>query len=273
MTDWMQHGWEIFKVVAPWVTGGLAGAVFTYILNQRAGRHKKPRLLLTTQQVDYAIPSKDKQLQELRVSYRGQPFDSLLLFQMEVKNISDRTVNASPFLLFLNDQSIVVDRSTLVQPLNRETAWTPQISQTGAYVWDASELKPGDQARLRLLVTHATEVSWSWRGDDEVEITSYGRENEQTLERELHNVIAWIAVYILFGTIPFLSSSARALFLVMSSPYIVRYFLRWLNLISGRKWITPTNGPIVVADSTAAIHVATDEAGRSTISVQPIDNG
>jgi hypothetical protein len=94
--------------------------------------------------------------------------------------------------------------------------------------------------------------------------------NEHTLERELHNIIAWIAVYILFGTIPFLSSSARALFLVMSSPYIVRYFLRWLNLISGRKWITPTNGPIVVADSTAAIHVATDEAGRSTISVQPI---
>jgi len=230
MTDWTQQGWESFKVVAPWLTGGLAGAVLTYLLNQRAARRKQPRLLLTTQRIDYSIPSKDEQLKDLRVSYGGQTFDSLLLFQMDVDDVSDRTVKVSPFLLLLNEKSAVIDRSALVKPLDRETAWTSQVGHEGAYVWDSGELKPGDQARLRLLVTPTTEVRWSWRGDDEVEITSYGRESERTLERELRDAIGWIALYIVLGIVPFFASAARALLLVMSSPYIVRYCLRWWNL-------------------------------------------
>ena len=129
------------------MTGGLAGAVLTYLLNQRATRRKQPRLLLAVQRVDYSISSKDEQLENLRVSYGGQTFDNLLLFQMEVNNVSDRTVQGTPFLLLLSEKSAVIDRSALVEPLNRDTTWTPQAGHEGAYVWDSGGRPPRPEGR------------------------------------------------------------------------------------------------------------------------------
>src|SRR5262249_46328335 len=69
------------------------------------------------------------------------------------------------------------------------------------YLWDAGELKPRDSARLKLLLAPTTLVDWNWRGDDEVDVTGYGRESAQTVERELRTVIVWISLYILFGSL------------------------------------------------------------------------
>lgn len=73
-------------------------------------------------------------------------------------------------------------------PLDRPTAWVPQVSQAGAYVWDAGELKPGDSAWLRLLVSPAGGVNYSWRGDDDNEISSYGFDTAPALDRKPRNI-------------------------------------------------------------------------------------
>lgn len=266
---WLQQVVALIKLVGPWLTGGLAGAILTYLLNQRSARRKQPRLILSTVRVDYSIPSKDEQLKDLQVSYGGKSYENLMLFQVDVENVSGRTIGKSPILFILNEKSLIIDRSSVVKPLNREALWLQQDGQEGAYIWDAGELKPGDSARLRLLLTPQAEIKWSWRGEDEVELVSYGRESENTLEAELRNAIAWVAIYLLCGFIPFFSEVLRSLFLVMSSPFIIRYLLRWWSIFSQRKRSLGYPGPIVIADSTSEVAVTTDPLGKATISVIP----
>ena len=84
--------------IAPWLTGGLAGALLTYTLNQRASRKKQPHLRITTERVDYSIPAKDETLKALRVFYDGTSYECLALFQFKIENISDKTAKSTPFL-------------------------------------------------------------------------------------------------------------------------------------------------------------------------------
>ena len=257
---WMQQLWTMFKVVAPWLTGGLAGAILTYFLNQRTARRKQPRLILSILRVDYSIPSKDEQLNDLQVSYGGKSYENLLLYQVDIENVSGRTIGNSPILFALSRSSSIIDKSTIVKPLNRETLWKPQDGQEGAYIWDASELKPGDSARLRLLIAPQTEIQWSWRGDDDVEVVAYGRESERSLETELRNVIAWIAMYLICGAIPFFAGALKALLLVASSPYIIRYLFRFWSLLSQSKRSFST--PIMINNYTHDSGLSTIQMGN-----------
>lgn len=55
MQDWLVKVWDIFKIVAPWLTGGVAGATLTFLLNQRAARRRQARVLVTTERIDYSL--------------------------------------------------------------------------------------------------------------------------------------------------------------------------------------------------------------------------
>lgn len=235
MEGWLNALWELFKVITPLLTGGLAGATLTYILNQRNSRRKQARILLTTECIDYSVAGKDDHLNGIRVSYRGTEFNNIMLYEINIENVSIKTVPKCPFLLFFERDISVVDWSTLTRPTDRETNWTQQHGHENAYLWDAGELKPGDSARLRLLLAPTTSINWSWRGDDEVEVTSSGREAGQTVERELRNVIFWISLYIFFGTIPFFAGMAHALLLIVSMPYIVSRCIRWWPTVTSRR--------------------------------------
>jgi hypothetical protein len=232
---WIEAAWDLFKVVAPWLTGGLAGATLTYFLNQRIARRKQATLLLTTERVDYSLAARDEQLKELRVSYRGNEFDNLLLYQISIENVSSRTIQKTPFLLRFEKETVIVDQSSSTYPLSREITLVRQSGHECAYLWDAGELKPRDSAKLKLLLAPTTQIGWSWRGDDEVDVTGYGRETVQSVERELRNVFVWISLYVLLGSIPLISGIAHATMLLASIPYIVSYCMRWWPLIPKRE--------------------------------------
>ncbi len=156
MQEWLEKFWDIFKIVAPWLTGGVAGATLTFLLNQRAARRKQARVLVTTERVDYSLAARDDQLKELRVSYCGTEYDSLLLYRFNIGNISTKTVQKSPTLFLLG--AAIVDRGSVTQPVKRQTTWVQQDGHEGAYIWDAGELKPGDSARLSLLLSPTTSI-------------------------------------------------------------------------------------------------------------------
>jgi hypothetical protein len=262
MLDWLQTVWDIFKTIAPWLTGGVAGAALGYALNQRNARKKLPRLLMRTDRVDYSIPSRDQTLQDLRVSYEGKSYENLLLFQLDIENVSSRSITSSPFLVKLKPlvslpdivslpNFQIIDKSSVVKPVNRDTKWESMGQEPGVYIWDAEELKPGDSAQLRLLITPALNVECTFRGDDDVEVISSERESAASFESDLRNVIAWIAVFILINAIPFLGDVFRAFFLFVSIPYIVRYVQRWRALIAGSRNATTGSPPIVISDTSA----------------------
>jgi hypothetical protein len=110
-----------------------------------------------------------------------------------------------------------------------------QDGREGAYIWDVGELKPGDSARLSLLLSPTTSIDWSWRGDDDVEVTSYGREATSAIERDLRNVIVWVTLYVFVGSFPLFSGMVQAGLILVAMPFIVSRCLRWGPTMFGRK--------------------------------------
>jgi hypothetical protein len=138
----------------------------------------------------------------------------------------------TPILLLFSHNAAIVDKSFSAHPLNKVQRWRQQISKEAAYEWNPGELKPGDWAGIRLLLAPSAEVDWTWRGDDDVEIASSGREGVRTLEIELRDMIAWIALFIFVGGVPFFSGAAQGALLFVSIPYLVPRFTRWLGMLN-----------------------------------------
>jgi hypothetical protein len=272
MQDWLEQFWDVFKIVAPWLTGGVAGATLTYLLNQRAARRKQARVLVTTERVDYSLAAKDDQLKALRVSYCGTEYDSLLFYRFTIDNVSTRTVQKSPTLFIFDDGTEIVYRGSVLRPVNQQTPWVQLDGHTSAYIWDAGELKPGDSARLSLLLTPATSLNWSWRGDDDVEVTSFGREATSAIERDLRNVVAWVALYVFFGSFPLFSGAAQSILIIATMPFIVPYCVRLWSTVFARKRDLSTVGTVnaahgsrvafVVGAGTAMVPADTDMSAQ-----------
>ena len=74
MDELVEQVLSALKTAAPWFTGGLAGAVLTYLLNRRQARKNQPRLSVRVTRVDYSLPSHDEAFRDLQVSYGGTIF-------------------------------------------------------------------------------------------------------------------------------------------------------------------------------------------------------
>jgi hypothetical protein len=265
LDPWLISVWEVAKVILPWLTGGVAGATLTFLLNQRVARRKQTRLDISAVRFPFEIDKKDDDLGPLQVSYKGSAFDTLLLYEFSINNISAKTAAKSPILIMMERGTNVVDRSSLTKPANRETTWTLQQGHECAYLWDAGELKPGDSARLRVLLSPTTSVEWLWRGDDDVDVTSSGREEGKNIEDDLRDALVWIAIYVGLSGIPFISGFAQGTFLLITLPYVVPYVSRWRTrfLASRSPRLSINSGP----DSNVVVStdggVATVKLGRS----------
>jgi hypothetical protein len=269
MEQWISDIWDVFKIVAPWLTGGLAGAVLTYFLNQRGTRRKQPRLIVSTTRVDYSIPTRDPALKDLRVSYNGEPLESLLFFAINVENSSSRSAKASSFLILTSPDARIVDRSSSVAPLFREPTWEPQPAQRGAYLWDLGELKPGDSAQLRLLVSPSGDIQPKFRGDDEVAVLFDERESSLATEKEIRILVTWLATWVVAGAVPFVSSLLRGLLLVASMALFVRWYEQWRMMKLSRQRTEPLPGPIIVTGISGRVAIDNNLiSGHQSILVQ-----
>lgn len=218
---WSKEVWEVAKVAVPWVTGGLAGSVLAYLLAQRTARKSRARLLVRTSTIRFSLPTVDSGLKTIQVRYGDEVFEALLLYELTVKNISSKSASAASFLLEFHDPTRIVDDHRLVKPINRQTTWSRQESTGEAYLWDLGELKRGDSARLQLLLSPATRVEEQFRGDDNVDIISDTIRSPASSERHTMVVVAWIALYVALGFIPFLSAVFRGLLIWLSVPFAV----------------------------------------------------
>jgi hypothetical protein len=205
----------------PWVTGGLAGSVLTNLLAQRVARKSRARLSIRTSTVRFSLPTVDSGLKSMQVRYGGEDFETLSLYELTAVNISSQTVSAAPFLLQFQDPSRIVDINTSVQPVNRVATWSRQESTREVYLWDPGELKPTDSARLQLLLAPTTVVTATFRGDDNIDVISDSIKSPATDERYVREFVAWAALYVALGFIPFLSSLLRGVLIWGSIPLAV----------------------------------------------------
>jgi hypothetical protein len=217
--------------VMPWVTGGLAGSVLTYGLNQRAARKKQARLVAETGSIALS-PSKSIGTSSpgLMVSYNGKVYEDLFRFEVSVVNVSGRTSTTTPFLFTFAPNTQVAGVETVVTPLDRVTSWEIPGGANNAYLWNLGELKPSDRAKLVVFHTSREEPGVAFRGDDDVDVTIDSRASRRSIEYALTVTGVWVAMYVLAGAIPEFGAVVRGFLVFSFIPFAVRWGSRFFSV-------------------------------------------
>lgn len=238
---------EILKMIMPWVTGGLAGAILTYLLNRRLAKKSQKRLLVKTTLINYSLPSHNEAFKSLKVWYAGTNYDELVYFEFSVKNISQKVVASAPFILSLPKECSIIDKTTESTPvpisidLDEKTLGSNMIQCT------FGEMHFADTGKVGLLLSGITPVEWHFRGNDDVEIESEDLPSTISTERDLRDAILWIATYVFAGAVPFFSSMIQGILIFISVPFWVRTISRWR--VRQSHVTSSVLGPIIVSDS------------------------
>lgn len=221
----------------PWLTGGLAGALFTFLVNQRMAKRKQARATVKTEKSDYSLIVSDPQLKDIRVSYKGSEYDKISFFQIAVENTSTKTISNASFLLNFESGAKIVDVTSECLPIDRKMNWS--LAQAGGkhdvYEWEIGDLRPNDSAKIRMIVSPSPPVEWKWRGGDDVEVISAGQVNEKTLERDIKNILLWIAAYIAFSRVFQDTEVAQSVFIIATMPIVVPNIIRWISIFAKRR--------------------------------------
>lgn len=245
----------IANPLLPWLTllsGGLGGAVLTYFLNRRISRNKTPRLSITASTLVYSM--KERWSQDLKISYQERTFERLIRYTIDVENTSNRSVSPATILLkFGTDAELIFDATT-TSPVNRPIALQKVESNPGTFNWELGELRPTDKANLQVLLANNSNLVYLWRGSDDVELSHNGKTEGKSIEGELQSVVFFLAIYTSMGFIPFLSSLARALLLIMFAPHIAAAVIRWTKIIKESLNRPPELSTYITIDQLSGSH-------------------
>ena len=226
----------------PWVTGGLAGAILTLIVNWRTTSRREARLLLRISQVDYSLPENEG-FGKLHVSYDGTVYENLSYCTLEIFNKSRMAkLESNPIIFSLGEQSKIV---SILQIRTPGVSALPPLEQEdlpqGHHLVKFGSLLPGDSAKLAMLVTGAQQPRASYRGDPGVVVSRAGDINagrSSTVTR-VKIIILLLAlgqtssslIYPLGSVISFLSSWLLVILgLNLAAPLVDRLFEGWRRI-------------------------------------------
>lgn len=171
---------QTLTTIAPYFTGGLAGAFLTYILKTWDEKRKRRIISLNITDLSLSLPNVGSvgvlPFRHLKVSFEGQEFDHLRLYTVLVYNTGFRGVEGLK-LAFSFPEDITVIRSVISsEPLSIPcTVDTTVQNESKETVYSLGRLEKGDRIRLAFLVDTRTtlEIKCLPRGVDDVEfITS-----------------------------------------------------------------------------------------------------
>jgi hypothetical protein len=255
---------DVIKIIIPWLSGGLAGAILTYFLNRRLIKKNQPALIVKTSTVNYALPTYQKAFTNLKVSYHGRSYDQLSYHEINIDNISERAVDKAPFIISFPKAAQILDQNIISEPI-RHTVIENQIDlESNQYRYILEDLHPGDSCKIQLMVQNGDSLSWLFRGSDTVKVTSPYGQSGRLLTDEFGLIILGIATYVMLGSLFFIGDILRGALIVFMAPYLYRQFSQWrAELFQSKPSIV--YGPIVMSDS-GSVKLAYDpDTGTSSV--------
>lgn len=224
MTSWSEFG----LTIAPYLTGGLAGAIFTYFINRRSASKKLRRLAVQKVTVPYTLP-KDHRVDNLQIVYEGREQKNVSLFQLTLTNISKNLIPDNPVVIELPDGSRILEQGTLVEPVNSAPLVDNDDLKNNQLRFRFGSLQPGDRLFLWFLLADVSgDVKYFYRGDPEVVLSESPYSGSGTDEDDIRS-LAWCACLYTIAKVGFndvVTAPIQGAILLISVRYIVRLYSR-----------------------------------------------
>jgi hypothetical protein len=177
---------ETLLVAVPWVTGGLAGAVFTLGARIVSERRRKKRISLDTEKTRYTLPplaeSAESSHHELKVAYNGITYEHLFSYSAVAKNVGYGSVTPYSLVFVMPKDANVLATFSYIEPVSNEImVEKKQNANNLEYIFKFPRLEKGDTAAINLLVDCTdSQVRCILRDADDVEfVTSPQRESSE----------------------------------------------------------------------------------------------
>jgi len=239
---------EKFLVAIPWITGGLAGAVFTLVARIISEKRRKKRILLHIEKTQYTLPPLaqlvDSAHHELKVAYNGIPYEHLFSYSIVAKNVGHGSVRPYSLVVVMPMEAKVLATFSRIEPVSHEImAETKQVSSNLEYTFKLPKLEKGDTATISLLVDSSEpQIRCIPRDIDDVEIVVDSK--REHLSNFLFNGITLIGFSIIFAKytfdvidyIPHGLSTKRIIlllpigYLMIAMGYFMEFFNRWKRI-------------------------------------------
>lgn len=227
MVEWIEQNkdWVFSGAGVAVITSCVAvlSAIITYLARSFAERKQRKRLGLQHELKQYRVEAAGKD-DPLQVSYKGKSYPHLCQFTVSLKNIGTPSVSGQQLLFRLPNGAEVLDvyekfSTQLISAEKQELTGSENLE----HVYTLNKLENGDTVAITYMLNtdRPEEVMCEPRGVDDADYARTGSEaDEVSIARKL---IAFAALFLIVGIIPFLEDVLRAAILLVASPTIITF--------------------------------------------------
>ena len=174
--------------VLPWVTGGLAGALLTYVLKVRSERRQQKIVSINITDIDLSFSDKKTAdilpIDSLKISFENQTFSYLRLYAIVMVNIGYRAVEGIKLAISFPDSTTKIKTIISSEPLSIPYTLENSINDN-ELIYSISRLEIKDKMNFSFLLDsqESNKIVCLPRGVDDVEFRIRSDElPEQTKE-------------------------------------------------------------------------------------------
>jgi hypothetical protein len=264
--QWLTDLADRAKMVMPWITGGVGGAILTFTLNQRLARRNRSRLDVIQKSIEYKLPAQDGAFRQLEVAYGGRTYPRLAYHEICITNSSSKQSPAVSFVLVFTKEAEILDKIIATSPLPIDVAEDAAGLKPWMRRYAVSPMQPGDSVKLGLIVVNGPAVECLYRGPDSVDIVTSGSPVSSASDADLRSAIYYLALFTMAGAVPLISDLFRALILIGASPLLFRFATRWREV--SRRGNQPLVSNIEVHGEGEVLFAHDSQSDRSALEIR-----
>jgi hypothetical protein len=234
---------DFLKTVAPWITGGLAGAILTLATKYWSERSRRRIINVDIRKQRFSLPDLISQdvysPDELTVSYKDKKYDHLSIYTVLLKNIGYSGVNGLELVVSFPTRTLLVDSFLTTSPTSIFHQEEDRFSdQKPEKVFKFDRIERDDNITISFLLNcdELDKIQCLPRGIDDVEYFIGEKGYQTEIQQTAYKLLIYLAVFISLGAVPIVWSVLQAFVVVLATPSLMKL----INLTTSQRRI-PTN--------------------------------
>lgn len=219
---------EFVKIAGPIFSGGVAGTIVGYFIKRYTDNRERRKASIVFRAVKYNLPENLFDSENLQVSYKNNQYESLILYEIELKNISQKIIEELIFIFEMNKNSRIIEKKVTKGLEQIEYNFNQDNIESHMLRFVAKNLYCGDLVKISILVEGEVYFKPHFRGNPDIEIVD---ENKIiSSDKDLERIIGIFAAYILFGALPTeLSGPFRAAAIFYNANIFINIFKKYFG--------------------------------------------
>lgn len=222
---------SILRTIAPWISGGLAGAILTLLAKIWSERKRRKVLSISINKQKFSLPdfSPHEVLprEALTVSYKNKEYKHLSLLTVKLENIGNGGINGQNLVFIFPPGTSIIEEFLITEPISIQHRQEDiAVEQKSGKSVTFDRIEEGDDITISFLVDSKELDKFRClpRGLDDIEYQIGQYETQTEIERTLYKVLIYLAAYILVGAVSIIGFALQAIILFIAMPSIIQLF-------------------------------------------------